>query len=173
MGVSSLLSITRKLIHDFHIDVNYYEQLHPVHLLIQLNATHNYPVCPLLKELISRKGVDLNVGYDRGTGSPLTHALKVGAYPVADMLIKFMTDFSKTNVQSMHLKFGFSGIVKTLFKKGVRIDSKFFEKAFGEQDMGIIEEMDWLRNYIRNETRQRLEGSYQPSKKLKSEVCGN
>lgn len=168
-GVTSLHCITKKLIHDFHIDVNYYEgKMHAIHLLIHFKVTHNYPVCPLLKELLSRKSIDLNVGHDSETGTPLSHALKAGEYSIADMLIKSMTDFSKTDVHRMTLKFGFSSIIKSLFKKGVNINSRFFERAFGQPDIGIIEEMDWVRNYIRNEMDQRRPDTpLHSSKKLK------
>ena len=165
-GVSSLLSVFRKLIQDVHVDVNYSERgkRHILHLLIQLKVTHRYPVCPLIKEVLSGQNVDLNTGHDRETGTPLTHALRVGEYSIADLLIRSMTDFSKTNIRTMALRFGFSGIIKTLHKKGAKIDNRFFEKGFGQQDMGIIEEMQWLKHYLENESYQ----EFSCTKKFKS-----
>lgn len=170
-GVLRLLAVVHKLVHDFHVDVNYSERgKHVLHLLILFKSTHRYPVCPLIKEILCGQNVDLNVGHDCGTGTPLTHALKNGEYSIADTLIKSMTDFSKTNINVMTLKFGFSGIIKTLFKKGVRIDNKFFEKGFGQNDMEIVEEMSWLKNYLKSEVDHRNgpDSASQIVKKIKS-----
>lgn len=142
------MSITRKLIHEFHIDVNFHEKQHVLHLLIHLKVMYKYPVCPLVRELLERRDIDLNVGFDCQTGNPLNHALRVGEFSIADLLIRSMSDFSKINIQKIALKYGFSGIVKTLIQKGVHFDHKFFERAYGQQDMEIVEEMTWLKNYV-------------------------
>lgn len=157
-GVTSLLSITRKLVHDFHVDVNYHErEKHVLHLLIQFQVTHKYDVLPLVREILNGPDIDLNVGFDCVTGNPLSHALKVGEFTIADLLIKSMSDFSKIDIQTVALKYGFSGIVTTLIRKGVHFDHKFFERAFGQQDMEIIKEMTWLKDHVNNGTVRRSE----------------
>ncbi|KAI1285292.1 hypothetical protein HDE_11760 [Halotydeus destructor] len=155
VNVTHLKSVFAILAEKFDLDLNIkIDGRTLLHFLIELHDT--IPMVSIVKQLImpsasARSRVDpIYINVDTEVGTALAYALRLGHFPIAELLVENYATLERQDLLAIAPKVGFSAIFIKLENGGIRVPDSFFEyMRLHHQDSSFLNEVqafeEWLR----------------------------